>query len=71
VIASIIPGNTYLETLSSGESKAIGWHGPANLKIPDGIRLIYLPPYSPELQPAETLWALVDEPMIFMTRVRF
>jgi DDE superfamily endonuclease len=28
-----------------------GWHGPANLKIPDGIRLIHLPPYSPELQP--------------------
>ena len=25
-----------------------GWHGPANLKIPDGGRLIYLPPYSPE-----------------------
>ena len=25
-----------------------GWHGAANLKIPDGIRLIYLPPYSPE-----------------------
>jgi transposase len=41
-----------------------GWHGPANLKIPDGIRLIYLPPYSPELQPAETLWALVDEPIV-------
>jgi transposase len=41
-----------------------GWHGPANLKIPEGIRLIYLPPYSPELQPAETLWALVDEPVV-------
>jgi transposase len=41
-----------------------GWHGPANLKIPDGIRLVYLPPYSPELQPAETLWALVDEPIV-------
>jgi len=41
-----------------------GWHGPANLKIPDGIRLIYLPRYSPELQPAETLWALVDEPIV-------
>ena len=41
-----------------------GWHGPANLKIPDGVRLIYLPPYSPELQPAETLWALVDEPIV-------
>jgi transposase len=34
------------------------------LDIPDGIRLIYLPPYSPELQPAETLWALVDEPVV-------
>lgn len=39
-----------------------GWH--ANLKIPDGIRLVYLPPYSPQLQPAETLSALVDEPAI-------
>jgi len=41
-----------------------GWHGEAGLKIPDGIRLIYLPPYTPELQPAETLWALVDEPIV-------
>ena len=41
-----------------------GWHGPANLKIPDGIRLIHLPPYSPELQPAETLWSVVDEPIV-------
>jgi transposase len=41
-----------------------GWHGPANLKIPDGIRLIHLPPYSPELQPAETLWPVVDEPIV-------
>ena len=24
----------------------------------------YLPPYSPALQPAETLWALVDEPIV-------
>ena len=42
-----------------------GWHGPANLKVPDGIRLIHLPPYSPELQPAETLWSVVDEPRRF------
>ncbi len=41
-----------------------GRHGPANLKIPDGIHLIYLPPYTPELQPAETLWTLVDEPIV-------
>ncbi|MBD0386938.1 MAG: hypothetical protein ICV54_10540 [Nostoc sp. C3-bin3] len=24
----------------------------------------YLPPYSPELQPAERLWTLVDEPLV-------
>jgi transposase len=26
-------------------------------------RLVYLPPYSPELQPAETLWELIDAPI--------
>jgi transposase len=41
-----------------------GWHSVAGLKIPDGIRLVYLPPYSPELQPAETLWAPVDAPIV-------
>jgi len=35
-----------------------------NLNVPDGLRLIYLPPYSPELQPAETLWPIVDEPIV-------
>ena len=25
--------------------------------------LVFLPPYSPELQPAERLWPLVDEPV--------
>ena len=40
-----------------------GWHG-AGLQIPEGIRLVYLPPYSPELQPAETLWTLVDEQIV-------
>ena len=41
-----------------------GWHGPANLKNRIGIRLIYLPPCSPELQPAEIFWALVDGPIV-------
>lgn len=40
-----------------------GWHGETGLDIPDGVRLIFLPPYTPELQPAETLWELVDEPL--------
>ena len=41
-----------------------GFHTRPNLAVPDGITLVYLPPYSPELQPAETLWWLVDEPTV-------
>jgi transposase len=40
-----------------------GWHGPKGLAVPDGITLAFLPPCSPELQPAERLWPLVDEPV--------
>jgi hypothetical protein len=29
----------------------------------DGISLVFLPPCSPELQPAERLWPLIDEPV--------
>ena len=35
-----------------------------NLALPEGIRLVYLPPYTPEIQPAERLWPLVDEPIV-------
>ena len=38
-----------------------GWHTGKDLRIPDGIELLRLPPYSPELQPAERLWPLVNE----------
>jgi transposase len=41
-----------------------GWHGPKGLAVPEGISLVFLPPYSPELQPAEHLWPLVDEPVV-------
>ena len=41
-----------------------GWHGPENLLVPDGIRLVFQPAHSPELQPAEHLWAFVDEPLV-------
>jgi DDE superfamily endonuclease len=40
-----------------------GWHGPENIAVPDGVRLIFQPAHSPELQPAEHLWAFVDEPL--------
>ena len=38
-----------------------GWHVSDKLDIPEGIHLFFLPPYSPELQPAERLWPLVNE----------
>lgn len=41
-----------------------GWHSEPGLAVPDGLRLVYLPPYTPELQPAERLWTLVDEPIV-------
>ena len=40
-----------------------GWHSAPGLAVPEGIRLVHLPPYTPELQPAETLWVHVDEPL--------
>lgn len=38
-----------------------GWHQAGELKIPEGIDLLNLPPYSPEIQPAERLWPLLNE----------
>ncbi len=38
-----------------------GWHVGEELVVPDGIHLVFLPSYSPELQPAEHLWPLVRE----------
>jgi transposase len=38
-----------------------GWHLAKDLVVPEGIHLVPLPPASPELQPAERLWPLVDE----------
>lgn len=40
-----------------------GWHASPRLALPDGVHLAFLPAYSPELQPAERLWGLVDEPL--------
>ncbi len=38
-----------------------GWHMSHEVVEPDGVHLIPLPPYSPELQPAERLWRLTRE----------
>jgi hypothetical protein len=40
-----------------------GWHSGEEVHAPDGIHLLFLPSYSPELQPAEHLWPLTNEPL--------
>lgn len=56
--------NIYLQEMSKEYSdKQImlimdqaGWHKAKELKIPDNITLLFLPPYSPQLNPVEKLW---------------
>ena len=40
-----------------------GWHTSDQVEVPEGFHLFFLPPYSPELQPAERLWPLTNEPI--------
>jgi len=37
------------------------WHRSSKLDVPGNLRLIFLPPYTPELNPAEHLWPLLRE----------
>ncbi len=61
----------FAKSAGAGNAKRIvlqldnaGWHGPENLAVPEGIRLVYQPSHSPELQPSEHLWEFVDEPLV-------
>lgn len=38
-----------------------GWHRARALKVPDNMALIFLPPYSPELNPVEHIWESIRE----------
>jgi len=72
----------FLEELAKAnpkELKIVGldnapWHKAKTLSVPDNIRLIYLPPYSPELNPAEKVWWMLKQDMamrIFKNRNHF
>lgn len=58
----------FARALGAGPDKQVvvvldqaGWHISEQVVIPQGLHLVFLPPYSPELQPAEHLWQLTDE----------
>ncbi|MDQ3540453.1 MAG: transposase [Chloroflexota bacterium] len=40
-----------------------GWHTANDLVLPDGIDLVLLPAASPERQPVDPTWRLLDEPV--------
>lgn len=40
-----------------------GWHTGEEVRVPEGIHVHFLPSYAPELQPAERLWPLTNEPL--------
>lgn len=50
-IASRYPDNQIALVLDGA-----GWHTTDHLSIPENLTLIFLPPYSPELNPVEQLW---------------
>jgi hypothetical protein len=61
----------FATALGAGPTKRIilvidqaGWHISDEVEVPDGLHIVYLPPYSPELQPAERLWSLSDELLV-------
>jgi transposase len=59
--------NIFLAEMSQylGAKKAVfvmdqaAWHKGERLVIPDNIKIIHLPPYSPELNPVERLWQYI------------
>jgi hypothetical protein len=56
-IAAQLPENTHAAMLVDGA----GWHISDDLKIPDNITLIKIPPRSPELNPAEKPWQYLKD----------
>lgn len=41
-----------------------GWHIAHDLEVPQNMRLVLLPPYSPEINPAEHIWEALREDCI-------
>lgn len=61
----------FAEEVGAGPTKQImlvldraGWHASAKLRVPEHVHLLFLPAYSPELQPAEHLWPLTNTALV-------
>jgi len=38
-----------------------GWHRSGALNIPENLSILFLPPYSPELNPTENIWQFLRQ----------
>ena len=55
ISANVAPGAHAVLTIDGA-----GWHQTGDkLRVPDNITLLHLPPYSPELNPVENVWAFL------------
>jgi transposase len=50
--AKQLPADTHALMVMDGA----GWHRSIELEIPANVSILLLPPYSPELNPAELIW---------------
>lgn len=55
-VAASFPGRRIVMFLDGA-----GWHKAKRLKIPEGMRLEFLPPYTPECNPVEHVWDEIRE----------
>ena len=55
--AATLPEKVHAALLLDGA----GWHVAADLTVPANISPIFLPPYSPQLNPVERLWLFLRE----------
>lgn len=59
----------YLQALSKHRPEELkilvidnaGFHSTKNISIPENVRLINIPPYSPELNPCEQIWKYIKQ----------
>ena len=61
----------FARAVRAGPSKQIvlvldraGWHASLKLRVPEHVHLLFLPAFSPELQPAEHLWPLTNTALV-------
>lgn len=47
---------TYIEDRIVLCCDGAAWHKSGTLEVPDNIRLFYIPPYTPEMNPIEQIW---------------